>query len=100
MDSEVTWRAPKLEIDNAKVYANVAIGPRLTLSAAIPGTKESAFNMETRIDMPKLEIAAGQTHSACSFTAPFPSNTTLTPRRRDRDVHPSDARRGRHQERV
>jgi hypothetical protein len=81
MDSEVTWRAPKLEIDNAKVYANVAIGPRLTLSAAIPGTKESAFNMETRIDMPKLEIAAGQTHSACPFPTLLPLEHHANPPR-------------------
>lgn len=60
LESSVTWRAPRIEIQNGKIYANIAIGPRFTLSTALPGMSKYAFGMETRFDVPKLEVALGQ----------------------------------------
>jgi hypothetical protein len=60
MQTEVTWREPHIGVEKGKVYANVAIGPRITLGGALPGTKKMAFDLQARLDMPKIELAAGQ----------------------------------------
>jgi hypothetical protein len=67
MKTDVTWRAPHLEIEKGKVYANVAIGPRVTLGGALPGTSKTAFDLQARVDLPKFEIAAGQETSQSHF---------------------------------
>lgn len=71
MKSVVTWRAPDFDLQNSKVYTSIAIGPRFTLSSALPGLEKLAFDMESRFDLPKFEIALGQTKGSSTIIPKF-----------------------------
>jgi hypothetical protein len=63
--ASVHWRAPEFHVHNAKFYASVAFGPRVSLDISVPGTKgHVALAMNARFDIPKFEFNAGQAQSA------------------------------------
>jgi hypothetical protein len=74
MQADVHWRAPELHIENAKVFASVSFGPRVSLDIGLPGTELTTLSMIARFDIPKLEFQAEQTQSMSELSYSSPQS--------------------------
>jgi hypothetical protein len=55
-DNQIKWRAPHLNITQAKVYANVAVGPRIKIDIGMPGIKKASLGFQIRAEIRKCAM--------------------------------------------